>query len=123
MKYIRWSWILLGGLLTEVMILALSVTAGLAVWTRSLLYVVPPASLVAAFTLGLWTARKVAQRRVLHGALVGTVAMLIYVVMGLGQPEPLPYIIAHALKVVGGTAGGFVALKRATANAVSKAPA
>jgi hypothetical protein len=56
-----------------------------------------------------------------NGALVGTVAMLMYVVIGLGQPEPLPYIIAYALKVVGGTAGGFVALKRASANAVSKA--
>ena len=48
----------------------------------------------------------------LHGALVGTVAMLIYVGMGLGQPEPVAYIIAHALKVVGGAAGGLVALKR-----------
>ena len=123
MKYIRWSWILLGGLLTEVMILVLVLPLALLSGQESLLYVVPPASLVAAFTLGLWAARKVAQRRVLHGALVGTVAMLIYVVMGLGQPEPLTYIITHTLKVVGKTTGGFVALKRATANAVSKAPA
>src|SRR5262249_44493641 len=84
--------------------------------------IVPPACLLAAFALGLWVARKVPERRVLHGALVGTVAMLIYVGMGLGQPEPVAYIVAHALKVVGGAAGGFVALKRATANAVSNAP-
>ena len=90
------------------MILVLVLPLALLSGQESLLYVVPPASLVAAFTLGLWAARKVAQRRVLHGALVGTVAMLLYVVMGLGQPEPLAYIIAHALKVVGGTAGGEV---------------
>jgi hypothetical protein len=82
MKYIRWSWILPGGLLTEVMILVLVLPLALLSGRESPLYVVPPASFVAAFTLGLWAAGKVTQRRVLHGALVGTVAMRVYVVMG-----------------------------------------
>jgi hypothetical protein len=117
MKYIRWSWILLGGLLTELTIFGIALPLALLFGQESLLYIVPPASLFAAFTLGMWAARKVPQRRVLHGALVGTAAMLIYVGMGLGQPEPIAYIIAHALKVVGGAAGGFVALKRTRPNA------
>jgi len=47
--------------------------------------------------------------------------MLIYIGMSLGRPEPIAYFIAHVLKVVGGAAGGFVASKRATENAVSNA--
>jgi len=39
-------------------------------------------------------------------------AMVIYVAMSLGRPEPLAYVIAHALKVVGGPAGGYVSLGR-----------
>jgi hypothetical protein len=41
--------------------------------------------------------------------------MLIYVGLSLGQPEPIAYVIAHVLRVLGGAAGGFVAMKRGTA--------
>jgi hypothetical protein len=47
--------------------------------------------------------------------------MLIYLGMNLGRPEPIAYIVAHVLKVLGGVAGGFVALKTARVNAVSAA--
>ena len=46
---------------------------------------------------------------------------LIYIGISLGQPEPIAYIVAHVLKVLGGSAGGFMALNRATANATSDA--
>jgi putative membrane protein (TIGR04086 family) len=69
----------------------------------------------------MWVGRKAPQRRVLHGALVGVVAMLIYVGMSLGQPEPMAYVIAHVLKVLGGIAGGFLALKRSTPSIVAGA--
>ena len=64
---------------------------------------------------------KAPQRRVLHGALVGFAATVIYVGISLGRPEPIAYVIAHALKVLGGAVGGLVALKRGAANAVSEA--
>jgi putative membrane protein (TIGR04086 family) len=119
MKMIRWGWILLGGFLAELAIFAVVIPLALLLGQESLLYIAPPASLIAAFALGLWVAKKAPQRRVLHGTLVGIVAMLIYIGMSLGRPEPIAYYIAHVLKVMGGAAGGLVALKSATTNAVS----
>ena len=57
----------------------------------------------------------------MNGALVGVVAVLIYVGISFGQPEPFAYIIAHVLKILGGTAGGYVALKRRTTKIISEA--
>ena len=121
MKHIRWGWILLGGFLAElavfVMVIPLSLVAGQA----SLVYSAPPASFVATLLFGLWVGTKAPQRPLLHGTLVGVVAMLIYVGMSLGRPEPIAYIIAHVLKVLGGAAGGFIAFKRGTMKALSQA--
>jgi hypothetical protein len=58
---------------------------------------------------------------VLHGALAGVVSVLIYIGISLGQPEPIAYVIAHVLTVLGGATGGLVALKRPAANAISNA--
>ena len=113
MKNIRWGWILLGGFLAELAIFVIAIPLSLLVGQESLLYSAPAASFFAAFAFGLWVARKAPERSVLHGALVGVAAVLIYVGISLGQPEPIAYVIAHALKVLGGAAGGFVALKRA----------
>jgi putative membrane protein (TIGR04086 family) len=119
MKNIRWGWILLGGFLAELAIFITAIPLSLLIGQQSLLYSAPAASFIAAFVFGIWVGRKAPQRRVLHGTLVGVAAMLIYVALTLGQPEPLAYVIAHGLKVLGGCAGGFVALKREGANAVS----
>ena len=121
MKNFRWGWILFGGFLAELAIFVIAIPLSLLLGQESLLYSAPSASFVAAFAFGLWVARKAPQRHVLHGALVGVAAMLIYIGMSLGQPEPIAYVIAHGLKVLGGAAGGFIALKRATANTVSGA--
>ncbi len=37
--------------------------------------------------------------------------MGIYVAMSLGRPEPFACFIAHALKLVGGSAGGYLSLE------------
>jgi putative membrane protein (TIGR04086 family) len=121
MKNFRWGWILLGGFLAELAIFVIAIPLSLLLGQESLLYSAPSASFAAAFAFGLWVARKAGQRQVLHGALVGVAAMLIYIGMSLGQPEPFAYVVAHVLKVLGGAAGGFIALKRAGANTVSDA--
>ena len=121
MKTIRWGWILVGGFLAELAIFIIVIPLSLLAGQESLLYSAPPASFVGAFIFGLLVARKAPHRRVLHGALVGVVSTLIYIGISLGRPEPVAYILAHLLKVLGGTAGGFVALKRGAANAVSAA--
>ena len=69
-----------------------------------------------------WLFRSVANP-VLHGALMGIAAALMYTLLGLiGQffvpdapPTPLIYYVAHVLKVAGGAAGGWFALRRAVA--------
>ena len=121
MKGICWGWILLGGFLAELAIFVIVIPLSLLVGQQSLLYSAPPASFVATFVFGVWVASKTPQWRVLHGALVGVVATVIYVGISLGRPEPIAYVVAHALKVLGGGAGGLVALKRGAANAVSEA--
>jgi putative membrane protein (TIGR04086 family) len=121
MKNIRWGWILLGGFLAELAVFVIVIPLSLLAGQESLLYSAPPASFAATFVFGLWVARKASERRVLNGALVGVVATLIYVGLTLGRPEPIAYVIAHVLKVLGGTAGGFIAVKRGPANAVSEA--
>jgi hypothetical protein len=124
MKNIRWAWILLGGFLAELAVFVLVIPLSLLAGQESLVYSAPPASFVAAFAFGFWVARKAPSRSyVLHGALVGVVAMLLYIGMTLGRPEPIAYIVAHVLKVLGGIAGGFVATKAAAPKAISRAGA
>ena len=120
MKDIHWGWILLSGFLAEVAVFVIVIPLSLLAGQRSLLYSAPVASFVATFVFGMWTASKASQRPVLHGALVGAVAMLIYVGISFGQPEPAAYIVAHGLKVLGGAVGGFVAMKRTAGNIVPK---
>jgi len=121
MKNIRWGWILLGGFLAELAIFVIVIPLSLAAGQESLLYSAPPASFAATFVFAIWVARKAGQRRVLHGGLVGVAAILIYIGISRGQPEPVAYVIAHVLKVLGGVAGGLVARKRGTAEAVTEA--
>jgi len=73
------------------------------------MYVAVVASLVMPFLFGNWTARKAETFFVLHGLLVGAVGILIYVILTGGAAEPVLYIFAHFLKLLGGAAGGYVA--------------
>jgi putative membrane protein (TIGR04086 family) len=113
-KNIRWGWVLLGGLLAELVIFAIVIPLSFLAGRETLQYSAPAASFVATFVFGLWVAGKTPQRPVLHGILIGIVATLIYVGISLGRPEPIAYVVAHVLKVLGGAAGGLVALKRTT---------
>ena len=114
MKSMRWGLILLGGFLAELLIFVIVIPLSLAAGQASLLYSAPPASFVGTFVFGIWVARKARDRRLLHGALVGVAATMIYMAISRGQPEPMAYIIAHGLKLLGGVAGGWVAARRGT---------
>jgi putative membrane protein (TIGR04086 family) len=109
----------LGGFIAEVALFLVVMPLVFLAGEESLDYGMPPASFVATFLVGWWVARKAARLRVLHGALVGVVAVVILGVLMLGQPQTTAYIVAHGLKVLGGAAGGFVAAKRLPANLVS----
>src|SRR5687768_5620432 len=84
-----------------------------------------PATAVAAFVAGLWVARRV-ERAVLHGALAGLAAILLYFVIAvvgvLAAPEQAnfdtalspAYLISHALKIIGAMAGARWVRRRRT---------
>jgi putative membrane protein (TIGR04086 family) len=109
---IHWARILLGGLLAEVALILAIVPLGLRLGDNFLRYTAAPGSFVMCFLGALWVCRRIESHFILHGTLVGVVAALIYVALTRAQPEPFAYIVAHALKLVGGACGGFVAQRR-----------
>ena len=118
---IHWLRVLIGGFLAEVSVIAIVIPVYLLFGQHALPYAALPASLVTCFLFALWVGRRVDSRLVLHGILVGVVATLLYVGLTLGRPEPLAYLVAHVLKILGGAAGGLVAGRRR--NAMSAATA
>jgi putative membrane protein (TIGR04086 family) len=115
---IHWARILLGGLLAEVALILAIVPLGLRLGDNFLRYTAAPGSFVMCFLGALWVCRRIESHFILHGMLVGVVAALIYVALTRARPEPFAYIVAHALKLVGGACGGFVAQRRRSASPV-----
>jgi len=109
---IRWLRVLIAGFLAEILVIALVIPISLLFGKNTLTYAAPAASLLACFLLAIWVGRRLDSLFVLHGVLVGVVATLIYVGLTRGGPEPVAYLVAHGLKILGGAAGGFVAARR-----------
>lgn len=103
---------MVGGFLAELLVFAIVFPVLYVFGQRAFLASILVASAVMPFIFAIWVARHAESRLVLHGALVGVVAALIYTGVAWGQPQPLLYKIAHGLKVVGGAAGGVVASRR-----------
>ena len=112
MKRIRWGRVLAGGFLSELAVIAVFIPATALLGEVPGQYTAVAGSLVMPFLFGLWTARKVESYLVLHGLLVGAVGIVIYVGLTRGQAEPLLYIFAHGLKLLGGAAGGYLAAQK-----------
>ena len=64
-----------------------------------------------------WVAKRASSRLVLHGLLVGFTAFVVYAtpMFLAGEHQPPLYWFAHAMKILGGLTGGFVAAKRLAA--------
>jgi hypothetical protein len=120
---IHWGRIFLGGFLAEAAVFVIVIPIVLTAGQHPLLYVAPAASLVSCFVFALWVGRKIESRFVVHGLLVGVVATALYVGLTLARPEPFAYLVAHALKILGGAAGGAVAGRRQAATTATDAPA
>jgi len=112
---IQWGRVVLAAFLMELVLFAIAIPLFLSGAGRVLIYVVPPAALIATFAVTVWLGRKINSNFVLHGVLIGIVGTLMYVGLTRAQPEPWQYWLAHALKVVGGAAGGMVLARRQTA--------
>jgi hypothetical protein len=61
-----------------------------------------------------WVAKRSSSRLVLHGLLVGFTAFVVYAtpMFIAGEHQPPLYWFAHAMKILGGLTGGFVAARR-----------
>jgi putative membrane protein (TIGR04086 family) len=120
---VLWGRIALGGFLVELVLMALSVPVFIWGSETAVLYIGVIGSLVATFLFGIWAARRAASRQVLHGVLVGVVAMLVYGAIFLvatrfappeqAEPQPLLYyVLGHGFKLLGGGLGGLVAARQ-----------
>jgi hypothetical protein len=112
---LRWLPIVLGGIAVEAGLFAFAIAFYfLPNGSTALLYVVPVACLGMTLLVGFWVARRAQGLFVLHGALVGIVAALIYIALTWGKTLPTVYVVSHFLKVIGGASGGFIAKRRAS---------
>jgi hypothetical protein len=109
---LRWGRVMVGGFLAELLVFATVFPALYLFGQRTFLATILIASAVMPFIFAIWVGRRIESNFLLHGALVGVVAALIYMGIAWGQPQPLLYKIAHGLKVVGGVVGGVVASRR-----------
>jgi hypothetical protein len=126
---IRWGWVVLGAVLTEVctfpVMMAFMWVYGffgvheIGAFEPKGLLLSPPIFLVAALPFGLWTAVMARQRFVLHGALVGLIAALLFLPVLIGMPQswappgPNYYgeVFNSSVKVIGGALGGAIAAR------------
>jgi hypothetical protein len=110
---LRWGRILVGGVCAELAVFAIVFPVLHFFGQRAFLASILVASAAMPFLFALWVCRRVKSNFVLHGLLVGVVAVLLYLIPAWGQPEPLLYKIAHGLKLGGGLLGGLIASLRA----------
>jgi putative membrane protein (TIGR04086 family) len=120
----RWGRIIVGGFIAEVLLMVVAVPV-FSIGGQSMLnWTAVIGSTVTSFIAALWVARRAESSVVLHGALTGLTAALIYIALmaASGQAQPPIYWVAHALKVVGGAAGGsLIARRTSTPSRVARA--
>ena len=109
---IQWGRVLLIAFLMELVLFAIAIPLTLNDARRAALYAVPPAALIVTFAFTVWLGRGISSKFVLHGVLIGIVGTVMYVGLTRGGPEPWQYLVANALKVIGGAAGGAILARR-----------
>jgi len=117
----RWGRVLVGGFLSELLVFATAFSVLFLFGQSAFLASVVIASGLMPLVFAWWVGRVLESRFMLHGALVGLVAALLYTSVAWGQPQPLLYQVAHGFKIAGGMAGGWLAQRRwrAAASAVA----
>jgi hypothetical protein len=127
MRRIHWKWVVVASLLAEATVIAIFFLLLLAATAAGVPEIARPmstldyidamvSSFVMVFLFTLWVGKRIDSAFVTHGVLIGVLGILLFTVMWIATTrslaQPLLYIVAHALKVVGGISGGLVAEKR-----------
>jgi len=131
-RRIHWRLVLLAGLLSELAVfaiffalLALASLAGVPEVARpmsTLDYIdAMVSSFGMVFVFTLWVGKRIESGFVVHGMLIGLVGILLFLALIFALSgsiaQPLLYVVAHGLKLLGGIAGGLVAQKRTATRA------
>ena len=127
MGRIHWKWIVVAGVLAELsiiviffLLLLLATLAGVPEIARPMSTLDYVDALVSSFgsmfLFTLWVGKRIDSAFVTHGVLIGVFGFLLFTTMWIATTgsltQPVLYVVAHGLKVVGGVAGGLVAQKR-----------
>ena len=133
---IRWGRIMVAAILSEVGVIGV-LFAAIAAYTLATpsvsdaqysslgeevgYYVAPAAGALMTFLAALWATRGLTSAFVAHGTLVGIAGVLLTVgfIVGARPDHRVMYVIAFALRLVGGYVGGVVAERRSTAKAAA----
>jgi hypothetical protein len=102
MATIHWSRIVGGAFLLELVLFLVLIPIGIAFMppggtmtdSTAFLIAVPTGCFVAGAAVSAWILRKVTAQRVLHGALLGVLATLIYFAICAVSPGGIPAVIA-----------------------------
>jgi hypothetical protein len=114
---LRWGWIIAGAVILEVALIILFVP--MLMYTN--VSTIAPYAGIGTFGLGFlvswWIVRKIPGRRLLHGALIGILATVIYVALCMTNPGgfssvvamygPVLFVVGNGLRVVGTLAGAW----------------
>ena len=93
---LRWGRIVAGAFLLELVLIVALVPPLIVLGPEKVFPFAAPACLVFGFGTAWWRLRKVPQRTVLHGALIGILATAIYILLGLFNPQGEARLIDHA---------------------------
>jgi hypothetical protein len=120
----RWGRIIGGALLLELVLILVLVPPLQFLGPAKVIPFAGPVVLIVGFLVTWWILRKVPQRAVLNGALIGILATIIYILMCMANPQGISsvvamygtafFIIANGLRIVGCTAGGYYLARKAT---------
>jgi hypothetical protein len=121
---IQWGRVVAGAVLSELGVFAgIAVAFGMysvlpstvvaAASHRPEYYAAPAAALIATFVFAWWAARKAGSRFIAHGVLVGVAAVLLSAgfIAAADPADRLMYVVSYVLRIVGGYAGGRVAVR------------
>jgi hypothetical protein len=124
----NWMRAILGGILAEVLLIVVLMPVVLIFYSMETLqnpdtlpfaiaFIVVAGSFAMPALVTQWVAKRATSRLVLHGLLVGFTAFVVYAtpMFLAGEHQPLLYWLAHAMKVLGGLTGGYVASRRQVA--------
>ena len=121
----NWIRAIVGGILAELLLIVVLMPVVFIFYSMETLqnrdnlpfpiaFIIVAGSFVMPALMTQWVAKRAQTRLVLHGFIVGFAAFVFYVTPMIiaGEHQPPLYWAAHAMKILGGLTGGFVAARR-----------